>query len=248
MSLWPQDLLSRLRDCRKAVVLTGAGISAESGISTFRDRGGLWEKVDPMKMATPEAFAQDPKAVWEWYEARRRQTAEAKPNPGHEVIAWMEEYFQEFTLVTQNVDRLHQMAGSRRPIELHGSLWMTRCAGSPSCGEWEDRHELINLPPRCPQCGALLRPGVVWFGEGLPVEAWDGAEKAAQECDVFFVIGTSALVYPAAALPESPLRRNKLVIEINPEETPLSSQATLSLRSKAGEALPALQEALSDMH
>ncbi len=244
MNPWPEDLLKRLKDCRKVVLLTGAGISAESGISTFRGVGGQWDKVDPMKLATPEAFAKNPKYVWEWYEARRRQVAEAEPNRGHEVLTWMEEFFQEVTLVTQNVDRLHHKAGSRRPIELHGSLWMVRCTGSPSCGEWEDRHELVNLPPQCPQCGSLLRPGVVWFGEGLPTEPWAQAEEAARDCDAFFVIGTSALVYPAAALPEEPLRRDKLVIEINPEETPLSGLVTLSVRSKAGEALESLREKL----
>ncbi len=244
MSPWPPDLLAKLRDCRKAVVLTGAGISAESGIATFRDANGLWEKVDPMKVATPESFAEDPKFVWEWYEARRRQIAAAEPNRGHDVIAWMEDYFPGFTLVTQNIDRLHQKAGSRQPLELHGSLWMVQCTGEPSCGEWEDRHELTRLPPKCPQCGSLLRPGVVWFGEGLPQQTWDEAEKAARACDVFFVIGTSALVYPAAALPEDSLSRGKPVIEINPEETHLSSRVTLSLRSKAGEALESLREGL----
>lgn len=197
-----------------------------------------------MKLATLEAFRRDPKYVWEWYEARRRQVAAAEPNRGHEVLAWMEEFFPQVTLITQNVDRLHHKAGSRYPIELHGSLWMLRCMGSPSCGEWEDRHELVDLPPKCPQCGALLRPGVVWFGEGLPTDAWGEAEKAAKECDAFLVVGTSALVYPAAGLPELALHRGKLVVEINPEGTPLSPQVTLSVRSKAGEALEWLREKL----
>lgn len=269
MAFFPKEIIQRLAKCEKVVVLTGAGISAESGISTFRGLDGHWEKVDPMKMATPEAFAKDPKGVWEWYEARRRQVAKAEPNQGHEVLAWMEEFFPQVTLVTQNVDRLHHKAGSRHPIELHGSLWMVRCVGCtasqlgkiskesgaiPSsltdlsggmgCGEWEDRHELVDLPPKCPHCGALLRPGVVWFGEGLPGDVWEEAAKAAQECDAFFVIGTSALVHPAAALPEEPLRKGKLVIEINPEETPLSSRVSLSMRSGAGKALEALRESL----
>jgi len=241
-SLFPPDILQQLSRSEKVVLLTGAGISAESGIATFRGVGGQWDKVDPMKLATLEAFQKDPKYVWEWYEARRRQVAAAEPNRGHEVLAWMEEFFPQVTLITQNVDRLHHKAGSRRPIELHGSLWMLRCMAG--CGEWEDRHELVDLPPKCPNCGALLRPGVVWFGEGLPTEAWAEAEKAARECDVFLVVGTSALVYPAAGLPEDALRRGKLVIEINPEETPLSPRATLSVRCKAGEALEWLREKL----
>jgi NAD-dependent deacetylase len=242
MSLYPSEVIQKLLKSEKIAVLTGAGISVESGISTFRGVGGQWNDVDPMKLATLEAFNHDPKYVWEWYEARRRQVASAEPNRGHEVIAWMEEFFPQVTLITQNVDRLHHRGGSRYPIELHGSLWMVRCM--ENCGEWEDRHELINLPPKCPQCGALVRPGVVWFGEGLPQEAWAEAETAAKECDVFFVIGTSALVYPAAALPEGPLKEEKLVIEINPEETPLSERATLSVRSKSGEALMELKELL----
>ncbi len=244
--MFPLKIIEQLLKTRKVAVLTGAGISAESGISTFRGTDGLWDKMDPMKVATPQGFAGDPKGVWEWYEARRRQIAAAEPNRGHEVIAWMEDFFPQVTLVTQNIDRLHQKAGSRNPIELHGSLWMVRCTGQPSCGEWEERHELVNLPPKCPQCGALLRPAVVWFGEPLPFLPWDQAEKAAKECDAFFIIGTSALVYPAAMLPEYPLDQGKLVIEINPEETPLSGRATLSLRSKAGEALESLREALID--
>ncbi len=244
MSLFPPEILKRLSQSRKVVVLTGAGISAESGISTFRGLGGLWEKVDPVKMATPEAFAEDPQKVWEWVEARRRQIAGAEPNRGHEVIAWMEEFFPQVTLVTQNVDRLHQKAGSRNPLELHGSLWMIRCTGSPSCGEWEDRHELRNLPPRCPHCGELARPGVVWFGEDLSPDTWSAAEKAAEECDAFFLIGTSALVQPAAALPEAPIEKGDLVIEMNPEETPLSARVTLSVRSKAGETLESLKISL----
>jgi NAD-dependent deacetylase len=246
MISWPPDLIERLKGCRKVAILTGAGISAESGIATFRGSGGHWEKVDPMWMATPRSFAKDPKALWEWYEQRRREVAMAKPNLGHEVLAWMEEYFPEVTLITQNVDRLHHLAGSRRPIELHGSLWMLRCTGSPSCGEWEDRHELINLPPLCPQCGAYLRPAVVWFEEALPEEAWAKAEEAAKHCDAFLVIGTSALVYPAAALPEGPLRMGKPVLEINPEETKLSNLATYSIRSKASEALAFLKEKLQE--
>jgi len=245
VSLFPPEVIQRLAKAQKVAILTGAGISAESGIATFRGAGGQWDKVDPMKLATPEAFQKDPKYVWEWYEARRRQVAEAKPNAAHEVLAWMEEFFPQVTLITQNVDRLHHQAGSRRPLELHGSLWMVRCTGSPSCGEWEDRHELVDLPPKCPHCGALLRPGVVWFGEGLPQGIWEEALKAAEGCDAFLVVGTSALVHPAAALPETALVKGKLTIEINPEITPLSDRVTLSVRSKAGEALTDLWERMT---
>ena len=244
MRLFPTNVIKQLLKSKKVAVLTGAGISAESGIATFRGAGGRWEKEDPMWLATPRAFAKDPGALWEWYEARRREVSKAKPNLGHEVLAWMEEFFPQVTLATQNVDRLHHQAGSRRPLELHGSLWMVRCTGSPSCGEWEDRHELVNLPPKCPHCGALLRPGVVWFEEALPAEAWDEAEKAARECDAYLVIGTSVLVFPAAALPENPLRRGGLVLEINPGPTAISKSVTLSVRSKAGEALEILREKL----
>lgn len=242
VSFFPESFLRQLKDAKKVAVLTGAGVSAESGISTFRGLGGHWEKVDPMKMATPQAFQKDPKGVWEWYEARRRQVAEAEPNPAHEVLAWMEEFFPEVTLITQNVDRLHHKAGSRRPLELHGSLWMMRCTGD--CGEWEDRHELVDLPPKCPHCGSLLRPGVVWFGEGLPMDVWARAEEAVGNCDAFLVVGTSALVHPAAGLVEGSLRRGKAVLEINPEATPLSEAVTLSVRAKAAEALMELREGL----
>jgi NAD-dependent deacetylase len=245
--MFSPEIIKCLSQCQRVMVLTGAGISAESGLSTFRGQGGLWDKADPMKMATPEAFAEDPKKVWEWYEARRRQVAGAEPNGGHDVIAWMEEFFPQVALVTQNVDRLHQKAGSRNPLELHGSLWMVRCTGSPSCGEWEDRHELTNLPPKCPQCGSLARPGVVWFGEELSSEILTRAQKAATACDAMLVVGTSALVHPAAALPEWALPNHKLVIEINPEETPLSARGTHSIRSKAVEALELMRENLLKM-
>jgi NAD-dependent deacetylase len=244
LSFFSPDIIQRLAKAQKVTVLTGAGVSAESGIATFRGTDGQWDKVDPMKLATPEAFAKDPKFVWDWYETRRRQVAEAKPNTAHEVLAWMEGFFPQVTLITQNVDRLHHQAGSRHPLELHGSLWMVRCASE--CGEWEDRHELVDLPPKCPHCGSLLRPGVVWFGEGLSPQIWDEAEAAAADCDAFLVVGTSALVHPAAALPEAALRKGKLVIEINPEQTPLSSSVTLSVRSKAGEALENLREELME--
>ena len=228
--------------CEKVAVFTGAGVSAESGIATFRGAGGMWEKVDPMRVVSIEGFLTDPKFVWECHEAWRRQIGSCEPNKAHEVIAWMEGFFPHVTVSTQNVDGFHQKAGSKRPYELHGNLWILRCVNG--CGEWEDRHELIDLPPKCPHCGGMLRPAIVWFGEPLPEEALMASEKAAADCDVLFVVGTSATVYPAASIPEIAILKGRLVIEINPEKTPISGRVTLSVRAKAGEALEALQKEL----
>jgi len=237
MKAIPSEMVERLYRSTSVAVLTGPGVPE------FRGTDGNWKNGDPLELASVAAFSKDPKIVWEWYESRRRQVSGADPNGAHEVLAWMETFFPKFSLITQNVDRLHQKAGSRDPLELHGSLWMTRCTGG--CGEWEDRHELKDLPPKCPHCGALLRPGVVWSGENLPPGAWARAEEVVGECDALLVIGTSALVAPAALLPEEPLKRGKLVIEIDPEETPLSPRVTLSVRSKVVEVLLELREDLT---
>jgi NAD-dependent deacetylase len=234
-------LVALLREPTPLLVLTGAGVSRESGIATFRDAGGLWEGVDPAEVATPEAFRSDPRRVWRFYDARRRQGACARPNPAHLAIADLERTGRPFLLATQNVDGLHERAGSRSMVRLHGSLWRVRCTG---CGdEWEDERPAIDpLPPSC-ACGSLLRPAVVWFGEALPGPAFAQAQAMARRASLCLVVGTSALVYPAAALPEAALAAGAYVVEINPERTPLSPHASEVLSGAAGEILPALLRA-----
>jgi len=225
-----------IENARSMVVLTGAGISAESGIPTFRGPGGLWNNHRPENLATPEAFARDPKLVWEWYDWRRQRVSAARPNPGHLALAAFEAHASQFTLITQNVDGLHRAAGSRNLIELHGSLFRLRCL---DCGHEEENHTvpLSPLPPRC-SCGGMLRPGVVWFGEPLPPLAIQQAIRAAEQCDVFLVCGTSAVVHPAAALLDRALFAGARVIEVNLEPTPFTDYAHVSLRGKCGELLP----------
>jgi NAD-dependent deacetylase len=226
-----------LKSAAKVAVLTGAGVSAESGIPTFRSNGGFWQQYRFEDLATPQAFARDPKFVWTWYEERRRAIAQAKPNPGHYALAELERQKPVFTLITQNVDGLHDLAGSKNIIRLHGDIWTIRCV---DCGaERVERRELNDLPPRCDGrggCGGMLRPGVVWFGEMLPEDAIDRATAAVEASDVLIVAGTSAQVYPAAGL--IPLA--KAVIEINPEETEYSAEVTYSIRGTSAEVLPRL--------
>jgi NAD-dependent deacetylase len=190
---FPAQLVKSLRFARQVAVLTGAGISAESGLPTFRDKmTGLWAKFRPQELATPEAFRKNPKLVWEWYDWRRQLVAKAQPNPGHLALAALEKRVPKFTLITQNVDSLHQRAGSQEIIELHGNLARTKCfAENVAVESWPDTGD---IPPHCPNCGGLLRPDVVWFGEMLPVEALHNAMRAARQCDIFFSIGTSGTV------------------------------------------------------
>lgn len=218
-------------------VLTGAGISAESGIPTFRGAGGLWKNFRAEDLATPEAFEADPKLVWEWYDWRRGLIASAEPNDGHRALAELARHKKRFTLISQNVDGLHRRAGSDA-LHLHGDIWMLRCT---ECGrEHEDlRTPLPNLPPRC-ACGALERPGVVWFGEPLPDSTWERAQQAARHADVFLVVGTSAVVYPAAGLVHLAKSVNAKVVEINVAETPVSHLVDISWRAPAAQALPQL--------
>lgn len=227
-----------LRQARVVTALTGAGVSAESGVPTFRGPGGLWRDYRPEDLATPEAFARDPKLVWEWYEWRRSVVARVEPNPGHYALAALERSTPRFTLVTQNVDGLHERAGSRNIVGLHGSIWRVRCT---ACGREEENHQvpLPSLPPRC-ACGGMLRPGVVWFGEALPPEAFARAAQAARDAEVFLALGTSAVVYPAAGLPRVALEHGARVVEINLEPTELSGAADVSLRGKTGGLLPQL--------
>ncbi len=225
-----------VRDSMQIVALTGAGISAESGIPTFRGNGGLWRTHRAEDLATPEAFEHNPRLVWEWYDWRRGLVANARPNDGHSALARLEHDKGGFRIATQNVDGLHQRAGSQRVLELHGSLWTLRCN---SCGDESIDHSapLTPLPPRCP-CGGLLRPGVVWFGEPLPTETFNAAMRHAADCDVMLVIGTSALVQPAMGIAHAALAAGRPVIEVNLEDTPFTSHATIALRGKSGEILP----------
>jgi NAD-dependent deacetylase len=222
----------------RVVALTGAGISAESGISTFRGQDGLWEKERIEDVATPEGFRRDPRRVWAWYDTRRQQIAACSPNPGHLALARYESRHPGFTLVTQNVDGLHRAAGSRRVLALHGEIFRVRCVMDGTARE-DRRVPLPEIPPRC-GCGALLRPDVVWFGELLPEREMAEATEAARRADLFLVIGTSALVYPAASLPEIARGHGARLVEINVEPTPLSSLADEVIQGPAGVVLPDL--------
>jgi len=227
----------------KVAVLTGAGISAESGIPTFRGPGGLWRERRPEDLATPQAFARDPDLVWQWYDWRRSVVASAEPNAGHRALAEFEQRKNvALTLVTQNVDGLHRRAGSHSILEIHGSIWTLRCT---ACGrEWRDESVPLALPPLC-ICNAGLgsgqvRPGVVWFGEGLPADVWPSAENAAKTCDVFLVVGTSAVVYPAAGLIPIAKHAGARVVEVNVEATPMSARVDGVLQGRSAEILPEL--------
>lgn len=232
-----------LADARQVTVLTGAGVSAESGIPTFRGDGGYWRKRRVEELATPAAFAHDPRLVWEWYEERRQTVAQCTPNAGHRVLAAWEKRFPFFLLATQNVDGLHQAAGSVRVAPLHGDLWTLRCTAEGT-ERADHRTPLPELPPRCPACGALERPAIVWFGEPLPKERWEEATQAAVVCDVLLVIGTSGVVQPAASLVDTALAHRARVIEINLQETVLSDVVSASLRGPAATVLPALDRLL----
>ncbi|MGC8917184.1 MAG: SIR2 family NAD-dependent protein deacylase [Thermoanaerobaculum sp.] len=227
------------------VVFTGAGVSAESGLATFRGAGGLWEGHRVEEVATPEAFARDPEMVWRFYAMRRERAASAQPNAGHRAIVELEGVLPSVVVVTQNVDGLHQRAGSRRVLELHGSLWRIRCS---SCGRErrDERVPLPELPPRCPTCGGLERPAVVWFGEPLPEEVFAQAELACLRADAMLVVGTSGVVWPAAGLVELAASSGAKVIEVNPEPSALASLAAVHIAAKAGEALPAVVAALRE--
>lgn len=233
-----RDMIKLLREAGSVVALTGSGISAESGVPTFRGKEGLWKEFRAEELATPQAFYSDPQLVWEWYDWRRNIIARAVPNPGHLTIAGMEKHYPEFLLITQNVDGLHVKAGSRKLVEIHGNIWRVRCTEEGKESYLYDT-PLKTIPPRC-QCGALLRPAVVWFGEPLPVEAMELAIERIRDCDLLLSIGTSGVVHPVASFPMMAKSMGARIIEINPEHTPISSIADHSLRARAGDALPEL--------
>jgi NAD-dependent deacetylase len=224
------------------VILTGSGISAESGIPTFREaQRGLWARFRPEDLATPEAFERDPELVWQWYQSRREMIAGVRPNAGHLAIAALERLLRQLTLVTQNVDGLHQQAGSTAVLEFHGNIHRNRCSAENRA---VDVPAGTLKPPRCPSCGARVRPDVVWFGEPIPSGVRVATEAAVADCDIFFSVGTSSVVQPAAGLAEAAHAAGAIVIEINPQETLLSPVADITLREPAGSALPAIVAAL----
>ena len=242
------DLAARVRGATRVVAMTGAGVSRESGLDTFRGAGGLWENQRPEDLATPEAFYRTPRRVWSWYAWRFGVASAASPNPAHLALARWEALFPSFLLVTQNVDDLHRRAGSRDPVALHGTLAEAMC---DTCGRRQPMAAAVAASPdEPPACGAdacrgRFRPAVVWFGESLPAAALARAARAASTCELLLVAGTSAVVYPAAGLIETALRAGACMVEVNPEPTPFSRFAHLRLAAPAGEALPAFTEAIA---
>ncbi|MCZ2127005.1 MAG: NAD-dependent deacylase [Anaerolineales bacterium] len=244
MTDFPADFLRHLKSAERVVVLTGAGVSQESGLRTFRDDPiGLWAQYKPEELATPEAFAANPKLVWDWYAWRREAAQNARPNAGHYALVELEKRVPQFTLVTQNVDGFHRAAGSQNVLELHGNIRRVRCS---VCGAFADAwtDDGANVPT-CLQCGGLLRPDVIWFGESLPQAELQSAVEAARICHVFFSIGTSVVVQPAASLARAAQKEGAVLVEINAETTPLTQTADFAFRGKSGEILPRLIEALT---
>ena len=241
-----RELARRLGRARRLTVLTGAGVSAASGIPTFRGPAGLWKSFRPEELATPAAFARDPRTVWEWYDWRRGLASRARPNRAHEVLAAWSRRYPSFTLITQNVDGLHERAGTKNVIRFHGSLWEVGCAKRCDGGRrWTDeRVPLPELPPPCPRCGDPMRPGVVWFGEPVGEEELSRAAEAL-DCDVFLVVGTSSIVHPAASLAVGARGRGAWLAEINPETTPESGRMDLEIAARAEEALDEVEAILA---
>ncbi|MBI3603526.1 MAG: NAD-dependent deacylase [Nitrospirae bacterium] len=233
-----QEIRERLSKAGSVVVLTGAGISAESGVPTFRGADGLWKNFRAEDLATPEAFARDPRLVWEWYNWRRELIATTQPNPGHQAIAEMEARHERFLLITQNVDGLHRSAGSRKLLEIHGNIWLVRCT---ACGLVEENRDVpIALPPSCRACRGLLRPHIVWFGEALDEKTLDQCMGALASCDVLLIVGTSGVVYPAASFAPIAKAAGAFVAELNLDPTPQSPLVDVSIRGRAGHLLPQL--------
>jgi NAD-dependent deacetylase len=241
-----QQAAQALAQAQSVVCLTGAGVSAESGVATFRDvQTGLWSKFDPQRLASQEGFADDPGLVWRWYMERLRTVEAAAPNPGHRALAQLETRMAEFSLVTQNVDNLHERAGSRQVYHIHGRINHFRCNYCRTEYTLQAHEQTQEHPPICPHCSELVRPDVVWFGESLPVDVVDIAWRAAESCEIMLVVGTSGVVYPVAQLPLVAKRAGALVIDVNPHCTPISEMADIFLQGAGGVVLPQLLDALS---
>ena len=241
------QLARRITPGSRITVLTGAGVSAASGVPTFRGAGGLWKNYSPEQLATPEAFRRDPRLVWEWYNWRREIVSKCEPNAGHRVLAAWSRRYPGFRLITQNVDGLHERAGTEDVVRFHGSIWEVscwrRCPSSPR--RWhDDTVPFPAIPPTCSYCGGLIRPGVVWFGEGIDPEVLE-ASAAAARCDLFITAGTSAVVYPAAGLVYEARENGACTVEINPDSTPASGTVDLVIRSGAEIALPQVEDLLT---
>jgi NAD-dependent deacetylase len=243
-AFFPSKFLSLLKRAERIMVSTGAGVSTESGLPAFRGVGGLWDEFNPDELATPEAFQRDPAKVWKWYDLRRQKISKVEPNSGHNALVEMQSLFARFFLFTQNIDGLHQRAGSKDVVELHGNIWQVRCVKE------KKRFELLQtpletIPPRC-ACGSLLRPDVVWFGEALSTETLKHAWNVASNCDFFFLVGSSATVEPAASLAWLARENGGVVVEINEEATAVTEIANEFFLGKSGIILPALVQALKN--
>ena len=243
---YPQSFINRLKNADNILVFTGAGISAESGVDTFRGKGGLWNKMKPEELASFGGFIKNPNLVWEWYQYRRKIVHDTSPNPGHFAIAELEKYYNSVTVVTQNVDNLHSRAGSKKILELHGNIERNFCI---DCNTFYDVNEFQSVPeaPKCPKCGGMIRPDVVWFGENLPEGIFARAEASAKESDICFIIGTSAVVYPAAYIPITAKEYGAYLVEINIEKTEISQAVDLSLIGKSGEVLPEILTTIKNL-
>jgi NAD-dependent deacetylase len=240
-----EGLISRLAEARRVAAFTGAGVSAESGVPTFRGADGIWSKMKPEELASMEGFLSNPSLVWEWYSHRRKIIAEVRPNPGHLALVRMERLFPTFAVITQNIDNLHRRAGSSVVHELHGNIERNYCM---DCGTPVAPPDVPGRAgvPRCGVCGGLVRPDVVWFGEMLPEETWEMSVRAAESAEVFFSIGTSAVVYPAASLPLMAKQAGAYLVEVNPEPTPMTERADEFLAGPSGQILPALCSRLEE--
>lgn len=247
-----QQAAHALHNATTITILTGAGVSKESGVPTFRDAmEGLWAQYDPQELATPYAFQRNPKLVWDWYQWRRELVARAQPNPGHVALAELQQLKRQVHLVTQNVDALHEQAGSRDVIHLHGNIARNKCfddcQGSPTLIDLESLEDSDDSPPKCPHCGAWVRPDVVWFGEMLPAAAIHTASDHSEACDVLLVVGTSGLVSPASQLPGLAKRSGATIIEVNPDYSMITRLADIKLEGGSGEMLPKVIAALKEI-